>query len=181
MEFLLYNFVESVSVIHRVSMKTLKLLFVLVLIVGIGTTTKAQTTRSTKKAAKQAAIKKSIEGRNFTFDANQATPLAGAPKTLTGTYDLHIKADSIISFLPYFGRAYFDVGYNETNMGIKFTSTKFDYQAVEKKNGSWIITIKPGDVKNIESLILLISVDGYASLTVTSTNRDVISYDGYLK
>ena len=103
------------------------------------------------------------------------------PITLTSTYDLRIKADSVISFLPYFGRAYFDVGYNQTDMGVKFTSTKFDYQVTERKKGAWMITIKPADVQHIESLILNISVDGYASLTISSNNRDVISYDGYLE
>ncbi len=162
-------------------MKTLKIFFVLLLIVGIGTLSEAQTTKANKKAVRQAAIKKSIDDRIFTFVANQATPLGKGPITLTSTYDLRIKADSVISFLPYFGRAYFDVGYNQTDMGVKFTSTKFDYQVAERKKGGWMITIKPADVQHIASLILNISVDGYASLTISSNNRDVISYDGYLE
>jgi len=66
------------------------------------------------------------------------------------------------------------------DMGMKFTSTKFSYDAKAKKKG-WEITIKPTDAKNIDKLILNISPDGYATLSINSINRDFISYDGYLK
>ncbi len=172
---------ESRGVIHLIGMKSLKMIFFLMLIIGTGKTCLAQTPADAKKAAKQALIKNSIEDRSFTFIANQASPLSGSTINLTSIYDLKVKKDSAISFLPYFGRAYFDVGYNQTDLSFKFTSTKFDYQCVARKKGGWIITIKPTDVRNVLSLILSVSVNGYASLTITSTNRDVIYYDGYLQ
>lgn len=172
---------ESLRVIHLLSMKTLKIILILLLMVGIGSGAAAQTTREAKKAARQAAIKKSIDDKSYTFIANQATPLGGGPIVLSGIYDLRVKSDSVISFLPYYGRAYFDVGYNPTDAGMKFTSTKFSYQTAERKNGGWMITIKPTDAKYIQSLILYISANGYASLTINCVNRDAINYDGYFE
>ena len=154
---------------------------ILLLIVGLGSGAGAQTTRKDKKAAKETAIKKSVDEKSYTFMANQATPLGGGPVILSGIYDLRIKRDSVISFLPYFGRAYFDVGYNSADGGMKFTSTKFDYKSVENTKGGWEITIKPADVKNIISLVLRVSKDGYASLYISCVNRDAINYDGYLE
>lgn len=172
---------ESLRVIHLLSMKILKFMMIPLLIVGLGSGAGAQTTQKDKKAARESAIKKSVDDKSYTFTANQATPLGGGPVILTSVYDLRIKGDSVISFLPYFGRAYFDVGYNPTDGGIKFTSTKFNYKKVEKSKGGWEITIKPEDVRNVISLVLRVSKDGYASLYISSNNRDAITYDGYLE
>jgi hypothetical protein len=141
----------------------------------------AQTANKDKKAGKTEAIRHKIESKHYTFIANYVSPMRGGQKQLTSLYDLRVTPDSVISFLPYFGRAYFDIPYNPTDAGIKFTSTKFDYKVANKKNGGWEITISPKDVKNLERMILYISSDGYASMSVSSVNRDFISYDGYLK
>ncbi|HEX3385185.1 MAG TPA: DUF4251 domain-containing protein [Mucilaginibacter sp.] len=163
-------------------MKTLRYMMIMVLMVSAGSVTvNAQTTNSDKKATKVAAVKHSIESKHYTFIADYAIPMRGGQKQLTSLYDLRITPDSVIAFLPYFGRAYFDVPYNPTEDGIKFATAKFGYQAVNKKHGGWEITINPKDVKNLERLILYVSPDGYASLSVTSVNRDFISFDGYLK
>jgi hypothetical protein len=163
-------------------MKTLKILLILLLIVGTGLSVGAQTTRKEKKAAKEAAIKKDVDNKTYTFIAEQATPLGGGTIELTSvTYDIRVTPDSVISYLPYFGRAYFDVGYNPTDQGLKFTSTKFDYTVSEAKRGGWEILIKPKDVKYLQSLRFYISPSGYGQLNATMINRDPINYQGRLK
>ena len=174
---------ESPLFIHHMCiMKTMKNLFILLLIVSAGlNAASAQTSTKDKKAAKVAAIKSELESKRYTFLANEMIPQGGGSKQLDYGYDVRITPDSVISFLPYFGRAYFDVPYNPTDGGIKFTSTNFDYKAVEKKNGGWEITIKPKDVKNLTSMVLYVSSNGYTSLSVTSFNKDFINFDGSLK
>jgi hypothetical protein len=163
-------------------MKTLKNFFVLLLIVGAGLNiASAQNTKSAKKAAKEIAVKGKINGQRYTFLANYMLPQRGSGKSLTDNYDLRVTKDSVIAFLPYYGRAYYDVPYGGADGGIKFTSTKFSYEVKDKKKGGWEITIKPNDVKNTNRLLLNISTDGYASLSVTSSNRDFITFDGYIK
>jgi hypothetical protein len=173
----------SVVIHHRCIMKTLRNVIILAIIVIAGwSVANAQTAKHNKKAVKQAAIKNDVENRHYTFIADYAQPLRGGEKQLTvAYYDLRVTRDSIISFLPYYGQAYFDIPYNPTDGGIKFTSTKFDYIVKEKNKGGWEITISPKDAKDIERLILYISRDGYASLSVTSINKDFISYNGSLK
>jgi len=161
-------------------MKTLKNILILLLIVSIGSAA-ANAQKPSKKELKKAAIRNDIESKRYTFIANNAIPMGGSSRQLTSEYDLKITPDSVISFLPYFGVAHFDVPYGSTDLGIKFTSTKFDYKATQNKKGGWQIIIKPKDVKNLQSMILYISSDGYGSLAVNSINRDNISFDGYLK
>ena len=173
-----YSFIFHLTYI----MKSLKNMFILVLIVSTGLSfVNAQTPKKDKKAAKEAAIKSNVDTRQYTFLANYMLPQRGGGKSLTSEYDLRVTKDSVIAFLPYYGRAYFDVPYGGADGGIKFSSTKFSYELKDRKKGGWEIIIKPADVKNIDRLILNISTDGYASLSVTSTNRDFITFDGYLK
>src|ERR1700755_1325864 len=140
---------------HTCDMKTLRNIFILLLIVSAGYSAAcAQTTRKEKKAAKEAAIKCNVESKEYAFLANYVLPQRGGGRALTSEYTLRVTKDSVISFLPYFGQAYFDVGYNNSDGGVKFTSTKFEYKVTEKKKGGWEITIKPTDVKNINTLML---------------------------
>jgi hypothetical protein len=163
-------------------MKTLRnnVILLLILVGGI-VAANAQTTKKDKKPTKEAYVKTRMDAKRYTFSANYVLPQRGGGRQLTSEYDLRVTPDSVVSFLPYFGRAYFDVPYGGGDGGIKFTSTKFTYDVKEKKKGGWEISIRPTDVKNIDRLLLNISADGYASLSVNSTNRDFITFDGYIK
>jgi hypothetical protein len=146
-------------------------------------TTHAQT-KDDKKAAKNAETAKMVNGKKFLFNANYVNPMRGGGRELTSPYDLTILKDTITAFLPYFGRAY-SSNYGSTDNGIKFTWTHFDYVAKPGKKGGWDILISPkegdkniGDANSVQSVRLSISVDGYGSLQVMSTNRDPISFNG---
>lgn len=175
---------EYPAVIHlRYTMKALRSICILLLIVSAGVSNvHAQVSKKDKKAAKVAAIKNKIESKHYTFTADFVLPQRGGQHPLTETYyDLKVRPDSVIAYLPYFGEVYFDPPYNPTDAGVKFTSVKFDYKATPKRKGGWEITIVPKDVKNVESLRLYVSSDGYSSLSVTSVNRDYITYDGRIE
>jgi hypothetical protein len=140
-----------------------------------------QTTKQIKQAAKAAHIKKSVETRNYTFIANYAIPMRGGQRYLTDEYDLRVVQDSVIAWLPYFGRVYMDPPMNPNDAGIKFTSTKFDYAATSKKKGGWEILITPKNEKYTSKLRLTVFTDGTASLLVSSNYRDQITFTGYVK
>jgi heme/copper-type cytochrome/quinol oxidase subunit 2 len=158
------------------------ILFIIVTLTTI-TTAFAQTTlsKADKKKAKQDDIKAMVESQRYTFIAQYANPLGGGHRYLTSDYDLRIRKDSIIAYLPYFGRAYFDVPYNPSEGGIKFTSTKFTYKITAKKKGGWDVIIKPSDVKYLDTINMDISADGYTNVQFTITNKSAISFDGVLK
>jgi hypothetical protein len=99
---------------------------------------------------------------------------------LTPGFDMKLINDSINTYLPYFGRSY-QSSYGSSNGGINFTSTKFEYKLKEKEKGGWELVIKPTDVKDITQLIYAISKNGYATLQVTSLNRQAISFYGIIE
>ena len=164
-------------------MKTLvKILFAFLIAVTAINPVSAQSQKAITQAKKAAEIKELIESKNYVFLATYMYPNGGGSRYLTSPYDLTVKPDTVEAFLPYFGVAYSGAGYNSTeDNGIKFTSTKFDYTADLKKDGSYTIFIKPKDTRNAQQLTLQAYPNGSASLTVISINRQQIRFDGNIK
>src|SRR5688572_1006534 len=127
-----------------------------------------------------AVVQKAVETKNFVFKAESASPQRGGFRQLTPEYELLVRPDTVVSFLPYFGRSY-SAPVNPSDAGIKFTSMKYEYSVKNKKKNRWDITIKPGDVSDISDLNLTVFDNGRASLRVNSNNREAISFDGYIK
>lgn len=166
----------------KISFQTLKISFLATCFLFSLNFADAQTTRAQKKQAKIEAVKKMVDSRNYVFMAQFANPLGWRTINLNYNYNVVVSKDSVDSYLPYYGRAYV-APYNPTDpaeTGIQFKSKAFDYQQQTDKNGSREITIIPSDVKETRKFIFNISAEGYATLSVTSNNRQSISFTGYL-
>ncbi len=168
-------------------MKNLTTLFCVLLIGTCCFNAADAQTRSDKKAARIEKMTQLINSHNYIFVADNANPTRGGTRTLTGEYDLTFAKDSVIAFLPYFGRAYL-ADYSGYDEGIKFTWTDVNYQVVSEKKGNTEILITPkdkdkniGDAKAVQSMRLNISSDGYASLQIISYNRDPIIFYGTIE
>ncbi len=186
-------------------MKLLKQLLLTACLVAAGSAftfaqdTTRRTIRTERKAMKVEDVKKLLASRRFVFQAQYANPLGGGITTLNGrlfnlspdgtghiylnyNYDLKIRPDSVIAYLPYYGQAQFDAGYNTNpnETGVMFKSTKFGYTSKTNKKGITTIVITPQDAKYNRRLTLSVSPEGYANLSVIITNRSAISYDGYI-
>jgi hypothetical protein len=141
----------------------------------------AQTTvKQTDKEAKEAILKEKLDSKHFTFIAQYAQPLGGSQKYLTTEYDLRIRPDSVIAYLPYFGRVYMDAPIYPEEAGIMFTSTKFDYTITDRKKKGYLIVINIADNRRTSRFTFDVSEGGYTNLSVTSNNRDPINFTGYI-
>jgi hypothetical protein len=162
-------------------MKTIvKIAGMLLLLCAISFGSMAQTTKKDRQAKKVADVKEMIENNNYVFHAEFANPMRGGNINLTSEYDLRVGKDTLVAYLPYFGRAY-QAPMDPTDGGIHFTSTRFTYTKQQNKKGGWDIYVKPSDAKGVEKMFLSISEDGYASLQITSSQRDPISFQGYIE
>lgn len=142
----------------------------------------AQSTRVQKKQEKSNAIKKMVNDQNYVFMAQMANPMGWRTIPLNYNYNVIVSKDSVDSYLPYYGRAYVaPMNPNDpTETGIQFKSKQFDYKNTVSKKSGWEVTILPHDVKETRRFVLSISELGYATLSVTSTNRQFISFNGYI-
>jgi len=137
------------------------------------------TEKQEKENAKIESLKKAVESRRIVFMAQSATPMSGRTRQLTYDYKLDIRNDTIISDLPYYGRAY-SASYGSNDGGISFTTTTFDYASKEGSKGGWDITIIPKEIRNVSRMVLSVTNAGYGTLIVASNTRQQISFNGYI-
>jgi hypothetical protein len=162
------------KIISNVFKKTLPFLL---FAAGSQLVVRAQAPQTDKKAEKRAAIRSLVESQQYDFKATSVTPMSGRTRQLNSDYDLKVTKEAIVSYLPYFGRAY-TAPMDPSQGGIQFTSTEFDYTVLNGKKGGWDVQIKPKDYRDVQQITLSISEDGYGTLQVTSTQRQPISFYG---
>lgn len=150
----------------------MKRLFVIMLVIGL----LSASCNKNQLPQQITEVQQFVSAQEFTFRAQTANPMGGRSIPLTGGYDLVIKPNSIDAALPFFGRAYAPV--DILAGGINFSSKRFQYSATAAEKGGWEILIRPEDVPEVQELRLNISTDGYATLQVTNTNRQAISFYG---
>lgn len=120
-----------------------------------------------------------IESADYTFIPRMAISADGRALQLSSTFSLHISHDSIIADLPYYGRAYVS-SRPPACSGLKFISSKFDYNIKKNDSGS-NINISTSDTDAKFNLLLTINNKGNASLTVNENSRQSIVFYGYIE
>jgi hypothetical protein len=129
------------------------------------------------KATKE-EIAQAINTDSWRFSANVATSQYGNTRYLTSDYDVKLINKSLEVHLPYFGRAYNAPVGNQSP--LQFKSTKFTYNKTADREGSWVITIKPEDFSEVQSMTFTFFESGNAQLSVLLTNRSPISFTGFV-
>ncbi len=145
----------------------------------------------------KATTAKIVEAKTYTFVARSATPLNSheinailgkMPGGMQGGtinlneiyYQVKVTPDSVTAFLPYYGRS-FTAPINQNEGGVKFESKKFDYKSTKGRKRGWDIVIDTKDAKENFRLALNIGDEGYATLHLSSSAKQAITYQGYLK
>jgi hypothetical protein len=125
----------------------------------------------------QRGLEEAITQKSYTFIAESVMPLRATFRDLDVGYGFKINGDTLTSNLPYMGRAYMaDIG--STDGPLDFTSYKFDYSVKPRKKGGWSIQIKIRDTKGEQRFNLSVRENGMAMLSVSSVDRESISYNG---
>lgn len=135
--------------------------------------------------ANQDSIANWWQNKNFVFHATSAQPMSGRNINLTTDYTFEMRNDSIIAWLPYFGRG-FVAPMNPSDGGIKFATNNYAIKDEKQEKKMYKMTIIPKglnvfqNTKDVQQLWLSIGNDGYGSLQIQSMNQTPISYYGYL-
>lgn len=163
-------------------MKTKPYLFLIATVVVLSCAISCGTTHTAAQKAEIAnEVRQKINNLEFTFKANYAYPTSFRSINLTPGYEVKVSSDTIESYLPYFGRAY-TAPIDPMDTGIKFKTTKFDYEVIQgKKKGNWIIDIRVKDTGNDTALFFDIWENGTARLSVTDSKRQSISFTGEIE
>ena len=153
----------------------------LLMLVAVSGAMYAQEKKSKKERQQEQVekVQRIVEAQDYKFVAQRALPMSGRSVNLTSTYDLTVGKDTISAYLPYFGRAYV-APMNPSEGGIKFESTDFDYKIELDKKGKWIASFTIRDANRRIEMILNITSNGSANLSVNDNSRQSISFNGYI-
>lgn len=121
-----------------------------------------------------------INTSRFTFVAERVNPLRGSSRILTSDYDVVVKKDTVICYLPYFGRAY-QAPIDLSKGGLDFKSYNFTYNVTLNNKDEWEVYINPKDNQDVQQFYFRIFGNGTATLNVVNTNRDPISFYGHIE
>ncbi len=136
--------------------------------------------KKAKQEALAATIKAAVEAKNYTILMNSALPMRGRSINLTSSYDFTVRGDSAIAYLPYFGVAY-RADYGSTEGGIKFAEPVKNYKVDFKQKKGYMISFEVTSPKDSYQVRVNIGLSGYASVDITPTNSDFISYNGEMQ
>jgi type II secretory pathway pseudopilin PulG len=121
-----------------------------------------------------------IETQQYTFDAESITSARGGQRSLSD-YSLTVDGDSAEAYLPYVGRAYSGSygGDGPINFNAEVQEYKTELKVKKKeKNNQTLISFKVKGDKDTYTCTLSVGKSGYANLTIVSSNRQSISYNG---
>ncbi len=135
--------------------------------------------RQEKHEQKKEEIKKLLEDRTFVFNPTHAMPLGGGSIYLSHSFDAVVKGDTLNSYLPFYGVAY-RAEYGSTKSAFDFVQPIEDYE-FEKEDDGYQVNLEVKNSTDYLSYNFHISEIGYATLNVTSTNRQAISFYGYIE
>lgn len=163
--------------LHKIS-ATLLIALCMVL---VGCSTKKLTPQEKGLIKQQQAqfVVNSIKNCHFSIDVDKVTPKRGITRPLNYGYSLTVKSDTIVSHLPYFGRAY-SLPYGG-GVGLNFEAKIAELRAVrDNKNLRNRIVIITRNNEDTYEYVVDIFDNGRSHIEVHSRRREAISFEGML-
>jgi len=133
-------------------------------------------TKAERSALQAQKVLNALESGEYTIEVNWMHPLRGQPQHLTYGYRVKVKGDTIDSYLPYFGGAYY-VPYGG-GKGLNFTAPISDYRIEQTANNHYIVYLQTNIVEDTYLFQIDLFTNGKASIYVIARERDNISFDG---
>ncbi|MBO4607414.1 MAG: DUF4251 domain-containing protein [Prevotella sp.] len=158
---------------------TLSLMTMVILVMaGCASNKMTSQEKAVQKALLAQKITESLRQRDYQIDVSQATPDGwGRVIQLTSLYSVKVSGDTIISNLPFYGRAY-SVPYGGGS-GLNFTGLIRHYDETVTRKGEHILYLDVESQEDVYRYIISLFDNGKASVSVTPRQRSHIFFTGY--
>ena len=158
-------------------MKRVLFLSVLISLVVISLSSCATSEEKAAQMAELSAnVSNALNNRDYKIAIDRMYPMRGSSRHISFGYSVEVKNDTLISYLPYFGRAY-NVPYGG-GKGLNFSAPIESYQEFMKRNGQRHIEIGVANDEDTYFYTIEVFDNGSSSVDVRARQRERISYSG---
>lgn len=152
----------------------MSVLFILVAILWSSCATSEE--KAAQMAELSANVTNALNNRDYKIVIDRMYPMRGSSRQVSFGYSVEVRNDTLISYLPYFGRA-FNVPYGG-GKGLNFTAPIGSYQEFMKRNGQRHIEIGVTNDEDTYFYTIEVFDNGSSSVDVRARQRERISYSG---
>jgi hypothetical protein len=135
--------------------------------------------KAERKAEIARVVKQKVEDKHFKVIVDMAYPMEGPTIPLNQLYSLEVKGDSIISYLPYYGRAY-SIPYGG-GKGLNFEGTIKKFRISYPKESSMRVDFEVTNDEDYYMYALDIYNNGNTSIVVIPQRRNSINFTGKIE
>ena len=138
-----------------------------------------QQERAEKRNEIRGAVAEAVESQQIRIGISWMNTLRYGAKSVTPDFYLELKGDTLNSYLPYMGQAYRPTMPSQSE-GLNFEVPAQSVKKSHPKNNKWIYEISARTNEDNYKYVVEIYDTGKATIHVSSTSRDPISFDGEL-
>ena len=132
-----------------------------------------------ERAEKALAVERALASRHYVVDVQMMYPRRGRAVNVTSNYSLEIKGDTLVSYLPYFGRAY-SIPYGG-GKALNFSAPISSYESVRDEKGRTYVRLVTDNEEDVITFQLEIFDNGQTTIDVQAREREPITYSGELE
>ena len=136
--------------------------------------------RAASAAEHAQKVMSALADRHYKITITQAYPQRGGSVNVSRDFFLEVKGDTLVSNLPFFGRAYRSL-YGGTEKGLNFTETIRTYEQLKSMAGVLRFRMRVRNEEDSYVFTVEISSGGRASIRVQAMERDDMRFDGDLE
>ena len=141
-----------------------------------GTANTDSLSKAERKRIQEMKVKEMLDNRHFKIEVDMMHPHTYPARQLSSYYSVEVRNDSLISYLPYMGRAY-SVPYGG-GKALNFEAPLKNYKEVEGSRNLRRIYVQVYNDEDIYTYMFEVFANGKSTVHVDSRNRQPISFDG---
>ena len=157
----------------------LYLLPLVMLCAACATTEEARQRKAVKRALVAQRINQQINDMRFRIYVDMMHPTGYPARHLTSTYYFEVKGDTVISYLPYMGRAY-NVPYGG-GKALNFEGKLLNSDVQRERDDRYMINLEVSSDEDLYRYVIDTFDDGTSTIYVYSRERESISFSGKME
>lgn len=145
------------------------------LLQGCGVLNESREDRAVRLEREAKMVSEGVEAGSFRVNIDRMIPLRGSARHVDN-YSVRVKDGHIVSYLPYFGRAW-DLPYGGGH-GLNFEADIQESDVFRETDGSYTVRLLIRTDEDTHVYTFQIFPNGSTSLLVQSKNREPINFSG---